>query len=93
VNNDLADKGDLLQAKGFLGLRKLNMELAVEDKRKTSRAFNELRGKEGSVVEESVTGLDEITSFYAKIEELKVSGKENLMQNSLTYSGSFSGVV
>ena len=75
VYNDLADKGDLLQAKGFLGLRKLNMQMAVEDERKTSRAFNELRGKEGSVVEESVTGLDEITSFYAKIEDLKVSGK------------------
>jgi len=75
VNNDLADKGDLLQARGFLGLRKLNLQMAVEDERKTSRAFNELRGKEGSVVEESVTGLDEITEFYSKIEELKATGK------------------
>ncbi len=91
VNNDLADRGDLLQAKGFLGLRKLNLQMAVEDERKTCRAFNELRGTQGSLVSENITGLDEITAYYSKFEVLKAGGKraDVLSASSLLESAAF----
>ncbi|OGF45489.1 MAG: hypothetical protein A2452_10975 [Candidatus Firestonebacteria bacterium RIFOXYC2_FULL_39_67] len=65
VNNDLADKADLLQAKAFFRQRQLNLQLAVEDEKKTCLNFNNMRGKSSDSVEENISVLNDIVSKYS----------------------------
>ncbi|OGS27798.1 MAG: hypothetical protein A2297_01205, partial [Elusimicrobia bacterium RIFOXYB2_FULL_48_7] len=75
VNLDLADKGDLLQAQALQKLRQLNMKMAEEDEKNACREFNELLGRRGDIVAETIQPLSEISAGYSIESTLSSSGQ------------------
>ncbi|OGS19519.1 MAG: hypothetical protein A3J83_02680 [Elusimicrobia bacterium RIFOXYA2_FULL_40_6] len=74
VKLDLADKGDYLQAQALHKMRELNLQIAVEDEKSACRDFNEMLGKPGDVVGETVQPLSDLITCCENISELKFSG-------------------
>lgn len=64
----LGDKGDLLQAQSSYDLRRLEMMSAQEEEKNASRAFNMMRNKEGSSVNEElkIPSLEETLDLAKK---------------------------
>jgi outer membrane protein TolC len=75
VNLDLADKGDLLQAQALYRLRKLNLQMAVEDEKNACRDFNELRGMAGDTVAENINSMFDTVAFCAEVSSLSYTGQ------------------
>jgi outer membrane protein TolC len=75
VDLDLADKGDLMQVQALYRLRKLTLQLALEDEKNTCRDFNELRGASSDSAAEELEKLSGIVSSCSGITELSRSGE------------------
>jgi outer membrane protein TolC len=75
VKLDLADQGDLLEAKAGYQLRQLNLQLAREDEIKAGRDFNFYLGISSDAVDAAVEKLADKVSFYANVPELQRTGE------------------
>jgi outer membrane protein TolC len=71
---DLVDKSDFLQAQAAYKLRKLNLDMAIEDETTACRDFNELRNAAGEGVGAQLEKLPALGNYYLNVTSITRSG-------------------